>query len=137
VEWKAKGAAIQELTKQLQLGKDMQLDAAEFVRRAERGLGVAIREGQLDGSILSRGQVITHANQHGKSFGDREQCPIARPTDFATSGELSGRSNEGGIYAMTARLGLAGVKHQIGRAVFGDEPDRLDLRSKRLPDTPV
>lgn len=53
VEWKAKGAAIQEIAKQVRLGKELQLDAAEFVRRAERGLGVAIREGQERGEIRS------------------------------------------------------------------------------------
>jgi len=55
VEWKAKAAAIQEIAKQVRLGKDMQLDAAEFVRRAERGLGVAIREGQAKGEIAQKG----------------------------------------------------------------------------------
>lgn len=54
VEWKARGAAIQEIAKQLQLGKDMQQDAAEFVRRAERGLGVAIRDGQENGKIATK-----------------------------------------------------------------------------------
>lgn len=55
VEFKAKAAAIQEIAKQVRLGKDMQLDAAEFVRRAERGLGVAIREGQANGTVADRG----------------------------------------------------------------------------------
>lgn len=53
-EWKVKGRAIQEIAKQLSLGKDMQLDAAEFVRRAERGLGLAVREGQQRGEIATK-----------------------------------------------------------------------------------
>lgn len=51
-DWKAKAGAVQKMAQQLQLGKDLQLDAAEFVRRAERGLGLAIREGQQRGEIL-------------------------------------------------------------------------------------
>ncbi|MFP1155563.1 hypothetical protein ACK280_26355 [Mycobacterium sherrisii] len=100
VEWKAKGAAIQEITKQLQLGKDMQLDAAEFVRRAERGLGVAIREGQQRGDILRRGQTRTKANQNGELVQYKNSAPS--PVDFAASQtELSGTGLQPGIYALT------------------------------------
>lgn len=56
VEYKAKASAIHEITKQLKLGKDMQLDAAEFIRRAERGLGVAIREGQANGTVAKKSE---------------------------------------------------------------------------------
>ncbi|WP_457149740.1 hypothetical protein [Mycobacteroides abscessus] len=92
VEWKAKASAISEVTKQLRLGKEMALDATEFVRRAERGLGVAIREGQGRGEILRKGQ---RADQV-----DPLNCP-ARPTDYATEDELQNRAAGGGIYAMT------------------------------------
>lgn len=61
VEWKAKGAAIQEIAKQVRLGKELRLDADEFVRRAERGLGVAIREGQAAGTVLGPGKKNFHA----------------------------------------------------------------------------
>jgi len=92
VEWKQKAAAIQEIAKQVRLGKDMQLDAAEFVRRAERGLGVAIREGQERGEI----------RKHYASRAQGQQGPLKSPMEFATKGELVGRDNGGeGIYAMT------------------------------------
>ena len=42
-------------TAQKQLGKDAQLAAAEIVRRAERGIGVAIRRGQQNGRSPSGG----------------------------------------------------------------------------------
>lgn len=95
VEWKAKASAISEVAKQLRLGKDMQQDAAEFVRRAERGLGVGIREAQARGEVetcnegkargsLIRDQVVTYDKVKPK------------PTDFASKHELT--NTHGGIY---------------------------------------
>lgn len=92
VEVKAKAAGIEKIAKQLHISKEMQSHAAEFVRRAERGLGVAIREGQGRGEILRKGQ---RADQV-----DPLNCP-ARPTDYATEDELQNRAAGGGIYAMT------------------------------------
>lgn len=88
VEWKAKASAIQEISKQLRLGKEMQLDAAEFVRRAERGLGVGIREGQADGTIRKRGEPENRSNQYGPAKQLQEKK--SSPTDFATPSELNG-----------------------------------------------
>lgn len=96
VEWKAKGAAIQEIAKQVRLGKDIQLDAAEFVRRAERGLGVAIREGQARGEITSRANHDNHKNQWSSAQEGQPFLCTPKPTDFATASELSDK--RGGIY---------------------------------------
>lgn len=106
VEWKAKASAISEVAKQLRLGKDIQQEAAEFVRRAERGLGVGIREGQ------ARGEVTSRADNDGGGTptpGTRGSCPSSTdvrdrrptPTDFAKQSELSGKTGAEGIYAMT------------------------------------
>ena len=54
-EIKSQAEAVRVYTAQKQLGKDAQLAAAEIVRRAERGIGVAIRRGQQDGEIAKRG----------------------------------------------------------------------------------
>lgn len=100
VEWKAKASAISEVTKQLRLGKEMQLDAAEFVRRAERGLGVAIREGQARREIKTRadGGQPTHSTSSRSEEVDQKPSP----TDFAKWCELSGGTpDRPGIYAMT------------------------------------
>jgi hypothetical protein len=80
VEFKRKAAAIQEIAKQVQLGKDLQLDAAEFVRRAERGLGVAIREGQERGEIATKRSAAKErwAKVHGDNI-----APTPRVSDFA------------------------------------------------------
>ncbi|MFB4280809.1 hypothetical protein ACBJ59_36355 [Nonomuraea sp. MTCD27] len=51
VELKSQAEAIRIYSMQKQLGKDAQLSAAEIVRRAERGIGVAIRKGQEAGEI--------------------------------------------------------------------------------------
>ncbi len=105
VEWKAKGAAIQEITKQLRLGREMALDAAEFVRRAERGVGVAIRAGQAAGTVATPHEVTVQAAKAAKSpFSSRQNGDWKPPdTDFAERGELSGNSTKGqyGIYGMT------------------------------------
>jgi hypothetical protein len=55
-EIKSQAEAVRVYTTQKQLGKDAQLAAAEIVRRAERGMGVAIRRGQQAGEIAKRGE---------------------------------------------------------------------------------
>ncbi len=104
VEAKQKASTIQEITKQLRMGKEMSLHAAEFVRRAERGLGVAIREGQARNEVLRPGQKNGHSGGHDRHTltppVNGEVKPS--PTDFATPSELSGANKPGeGIYAMT------------------------------------
>ncbi len=47
--------AIRIYTASKQLGKDAELSAAEIVRRAERGIGIAIRRGQEAGEIRKIG----------------------------------------------------------------------------------
>jgi hypothetical protein len=54
-ELKSQADAVRVYTAQKQLGKDAQLAAAEIVRRAERGIGLAIRRGQHNGQIARRG----------------------------------------------------------------------------------
>jgi hypothetical protein len=54
-EVRSQAEAVRVYTAQKQLGQDAQLAAAEIVRRAERGIGVAIRRGQQDGQIARRG----------------------------------------------------------------------------------
>ena len=96
-EWKAKAGAIEELARELHLGKALQLDATEFVRRTERALGIAIRQGQECGEILSRGEAEFRGNQFAK--GDIVSSGKKSPTDFASKDELATGKN--GIYAIT------------------------------------
>jgi len=43
----------------LNLSKEIQLDALEMVRRAERGVGLAIRKGQAEGTVAAPGDNTT------------------------------------------------------------------------------
>ena len=68
-------------TTQKQLGKDAQLAAAEIVRRAERGIGVAIRRGQQNGEIARRGDRGSRGapGVHGGNPGDRRGDHLGSP----------------------------------------------------------
>lgn len=55
-EFKAWAATVAEMTKQKGLAAEIQAEAQEMVRRAERGIGVAVRNGQSAGEIRANGQ---------------------------------------------------------------------------------
>lgn len=114
-EWKQKAAAIQEIAKQVRLGKDMQLDAAEFVRRAERGLGVAIRDGQAKGHVLSKGQTQRRRNQHCDADQVHDLNCKPRPSDFAKEDELH-NSKGTGIYDLTDGVSEQAFEEAIAEA---------------------
>lgn len=54
-EWKAWAATVVEMTRQKGLASEIQSDALEMLRRTERGIGVAIRNGQEAGEIAKNG----------------------------------------------------------------------------------
>lgn len=96
-EFKAFMATVAETTKQLNLSRDIQLDALEMVRRAERGVGKAIREGQESGEITSRGTHDNRSNQFATSGRDAGRTSSkSKPDDFLTKGHQQVQ-----IYAMT------------------------------------
>lgn len=133
VEWKQKAAAIQEIAKQVRLGKDMQLDAAEFVRRAERGLGVAIREGQANGTVTGVGTHNHRGNQHGSALASSSSTP--KPTDFASNSELSGGNAGngkpfGGIYAMTDNVSEEAFEEALAEARAEENLSRANVARK-------
>lgn len=99
VEVKAKAAGIEKIAKQLHISKEMQSHATEFVRRAERGLGVAIREGQDRGEVARRGQGAAVIPPGAKR--DRRDKDILLPSNLASKSELQGQTGADGIYAMT------------------------------------
>lgn len=55
-DYKVQIAAVEQMARQLRLSKDTQLHATELVRRAERGVGVAIRKGQAEGTVATLGE---------------------------------------------------------------------------------
>jgi hypothetical protein len=76
-------------TAQKQLGKDAQLAAAEIVRRAERGIGVAIRRGQQSGEIARRGDRGSRGapGVHGGNPGDRRGDHLGSAAEFFRYGD--------------------------------------------------
>lgn len=87
--FKAYIATVAESTKQLNLSKEIQLDATEMIRRAERALGLAIRKGQDEGTV-SRGQGKRTDLQLGD---DSTKLPSVREIapDFYNNGMEIGR----------------------------------------------
>ncbi|UAJ79992.1 hypothetical protein IT072_02625 [Leifsonia sp. ZF2019] len=77
-QFKAFVATVAEAAKQKKLSEDIQLDAVEMVRRSERALGVAIREGQAAGQIARTGDIGGNLNDPRVSRGDN----LARPRQF-------------------------------------------------------
>lgn len=92
VKVKAWAATVEEATRQLGLGQEIELDAAEIVRRAERGIGVAIRNGQAAGEIETRVEAASRAGR--QRFGAAESLK-PRPHDYGTKDELTT------VYALT------------------------------------
>lgn len=124
-QWKAKAKAIEEIAKQVRLGKDIQLDAAEFCRRAERGLGLAIREGQANG--------LVSGGTHG---GDRSSptvgLEIPSPSELAPKHELHGRGQEPGtgIYGMTDNVSDSQFEESIAEGRSEGNLSRANVARK-------
>lgn len=95
-EFKSQAEAVRVYTVQKKLGEDAQMVATEIVRRAERGIGLAIRRGQEGGTIRRPGQHSEHPPRSAQAPSDKRSWS---PTDFASEAEL--RGNGSGIYHMT------------------------------------
>lgn len=120
VEVKSQAEAIRVYTTQKQLGKDAELSAAEVVRRAERGIGLAIRKGQASGEIRSHGKGGGWAaHRESSSEGDAEEdSRPASPYDFVPHSTLYGDGREGGngVYAMTDDVSEEAFEEAIAKA---------------------
>jgi hypothetical protein len=121
-EIKSQAEAVRVYTAQKQLGKDAQLAAAEIVRRAERGIGLAIRRGQDNGDIARRGDRGSRGapGVRGGSPGDARGDHLDSPASFFRSGR-----ERADAYAMTdgvcdddfeAALGQARSDRDLSRA---------------------
>jgi hypothetical protein len=95
VEIKSQAEAVRVYTAQKQIGKDAELAAAEIVRRAERGIGVAIRRGQEAGEFARVGDSGAPRGPYTRIRLGREQhiSPSAvrhtkrrSPREFLTNG---------------------------------------------------
>lgn len=101
---KAQLATAAEATKQLNLSKEIQLDAQEMVRRAEYALGKAIRRGQEEGTIgveHDHGGPATDYVRNGKTVkvGDRLREP--KPISPHIAAGMTSPSTLTPIYTMS------------------------------------
>ena len=112
-EIKSQAEAVRVYTAQKQLGKDAQLAAAEIVRRAERGIGLAIRHGQRNGQIARRGDRGSRGapGVHGGSPGDRRGDHLGSPGSFFRHGD-----ERADTYAMTDGVTVSDFEEALGEA---------------------
>lgn len=131
VEWKAKGAAVREIAKQLQLGNEIQQDATEFVRRAERGLGVAIREGQELGEIVRKGETAGPKGDYLRNgrVVHVEPLPIEKkpsPTDYLGRGG----GYQSAVYALTDGVSDEAFEEALAEAKSEGNLSRANVARK-------
>jgi hypothetical protein len=83
-EFKAWAATVAEMTRQKGLSEEIQLNAQEMVRRAERGIGLVVKQGQEAGVVRGSGDRINPANQHGPSAATNnvKSSESPSPKDF-------------------------------------------------------
>jgi hypothetical protein len=112
-ELKSQAEAVRVYSTQKQLGKDAQLAAAEIVRRAERGMGLAIRRGQQAGQIAKRGDRGGRGapGVHGGNPGDRRGDHLDSPAAFFRHGD-----ERAGTYAMTDGVSDTDFENALGEA---------------------
>ncbi|HEV8274919.1 MAG TPA: hypothetical protein VGQ26_04380 [Streptosporangiaceae bacterium] len=113
VEIKSQAEAVRVYTAQRQLGKDAQLAAAEIVRRAERGIGVAIRRGQQGGQIAKRGERGSRGapGVHGGNPGDRRGDHLGSSRPFFRHGD-----ERADAYAMADGVSGTDFEDALGEA---------------------
>jgi hypothetical protein len=123
-EARSQAEAVRVYTMQRQLGHDAQLAAAEIVRRAERGIGVAIRRGQAAGEIRGRG------GHGGRGGGNGADNTISRPgpADYASITEL--RGNGAGIYHLTDGVSEEEFEAALAAAKAEDNLSRANVVRK-------
>jgi hypothetical protein len=126
-EIKSQAEAVRVYTTQRQLGKDAQLAAAEIVRRAERGIGLAIRRGQQTGEIARRGDRGSRgaAGIRGGNPGDR------RGNHLGSSGSFFQHGRErADAYAMTDGVTDTDFEDAIGEAKAEENLARANVVRK-------
>ena len=97
-DFKAEIIAVAQYAKQKRVSEEIQIDATAMVRRAERSLGVSIREGQAAGTVATVA-AAARERELKKHEGASNFRALPRPSDYATPAELNAAQN--GINAMT------------------------------------
>lgn len=84
-DFKAQIITIAEYAKQKRMSEDLQIDATVMVRRSERGLGLAVRQGQEAGVIAKRGDGSQQDYMRGGKLVRGAKAPaanISSPTEY-------------------------------------------------------
>lgn len=126
VELKSQAEAIRVYTMSKQLGHDAQLAAAEIVRRAERGIGLAIRKGQELGEIKRHGD-----NRHTLDGRDETIYPKRPVGDFFTRPQ-----ERADTYAMTDGVSDERFETALTEAKAEGNLSRANVVRKVRPEPP-
>jgi hypothetical protein len=126
-ECKSQAEAVRVYTMSKQLGKDAQLSATEIVRRAERGIAVAIRRGQQSRMIAKRGDRGSRgaAGVHGGNPGDTRGDHLGSPSSFFRHGKERADS-----YAMTDGVSQEDFEEAVAEAKAEGNLSRANLVRK-------
>lgn len=133
VEIKSQAEAIRIYTTQKKLGRDAELSAAEIVRRAERGLGIAIRRGQEEGELYpGRGrpavkagdtsiyQKVADVAQMGRDILSRDIYPMADGvTDDQFDAAIAEAKEEGNLSRANVVRKVKGEKREPKSVHYG------------------
>jgi hypothetical protein len=94
-DFKAWVATAADAARRVQVSKEIQTDADEMVRRSERVLGLAVREGQREGAIKTKGD-------GGWSARARRLDPLDASNEKPSTDEFFAHDTERAhVYAMT------------------------------------
>ena len=122
IEVKSQAEAIRVYSRQKELGKDAELAAQEIVRRAERGLGIAVRRGQEDGSIRTRGEAGGPKGDYVRGNGSVVRVdPRHDDTKISPAGIFTNEGERRAAYA------LAGIPDDTFEAALADAKDEGSL----------
>lgn len=106
-----------------QLGREVRLAAAETLRRAERGLALAIRHGQENGTV------VRHGGGRPRTAPATGIAP--RPvTDFAASDDLSGTGGQPGYYRLADGVSSEEFEQAVKEARAEGNLSRVNVSRK-------
>ena len=140
VELKSQAEAIRIYTTQKQLGKDAELAAAEIVRRAERGIGVAIRRGQEEGTVALPGQGGGPRTDYERTINGQKvpvRVPDREPTRNSPLDYLNGTDERRDVYAVTDNVSDEQFEEAIAEAKEEENLSRANVVRKVVAKTPA
>lgn len=138
VELKSQAEAIRTYTVQKQLGKDAELAAAEIVRRAERGIGLAIRRGQEAGEIRRQGEGGGARAPYERQGTTVAAHPHPETKKRSTSEYLMSGSDQDQTYAVTDGISNDEFEEVIAEAKAEGNLSRANVvrKAKKEPAKP-